>query len=80
MDNIDKVFVCGIVMLLGFLMIIFGIFIKQKEALIAKHQQNIETIEVLEKRIELIEEQLEFTYWLLPDGKKNEKQTNREKK
>ena len=52
------------------MVLIFGIFDKQERELIAKHQQNIETIEVLEKRIELIEEQLKFTYWLLPDGEK----------
>ena len=80
MNSIDKAAVWLVGLILGFVLLlglILSIFNEERWELIAKHQQNIETIEVLEKRIEVIEEQLEFTYWLLPDGKKNEKQTNR---
>ena len=79
MGRKEVVLVWFMVVLVGFILLmvlIFGIFDKQKRELIAKHQQKIETIEVLEKRIELIEEQLEFTYWLLPDGEKNENTSN----
>ena len=59
---------------IGFLMVLCWIlFISESCELIIKHKQNVETIEVLKKRIEVIEEQLEFTEYLLPGGKRNEK-------
>lgn len=43
--------------------------ITENRKLVTKHKQNVETIEVLKKRIEVIEEQLKFTEYLLPGGK-----------
>ena len=72
MDD-NKVIVWCLGLFFGFILfvtVILWMFDEDKKELIAKHQQNIETIKVLEKRIEVIEEQLKFTYWLLPDGEK----------
>ena len=83
MNSIDKAAVWLVGLILGFVLLlglILSIFNEERWELIAKHQQNTETIKVLEKRIEVIEEQLKFTYWLLPGGKRNEEPGNRKKK